>query len=637
MAAACSGRGLTVLLLLAISVVGKALTPSTFLTTVDQARLKSVFQAAQPYQDVASAHYSILGLQLLGGTLPNAQDTCKIISAKVDTTSPSSLYHASLAAKVLGSCKLNVGNVQDLLSSSIKDEAAVADIFYAYFALKNLGLKVDKSQVTKSLLESLKKDDSALSYGYAFLVASDTGDTDKFFDSIEDIIAQADEVDEKYLQFEGGLFATSLVVDGAYKLADKAKKAPTISQDKVIKFANYFLSRKHVHQLRSAYYFLSVIKTLTDNKYHIPIAVTLASPVAVSQASPQIEVRVTNLMGGSLGTLTVTADSARHLGDEAIVLSKKPFKASSSDKSLYELDFMKAKPARGFYKLIVSVNPQKSDSRLIGTTGAEVDIKVTSQVSIENVEIGVSDKDQTSAPRTTKLVHPKKASNPVEADYHQKIIMKFQLRDKTTSELVTAHQAFVRLTNLQTKQEIIFVTESDEARTYKFDLDVGSSAKDFGHLSGKYSMELIVGDSVIENPFSWLLADVKLMFPEGAASEKEAHNQYAKRPEIKHVFREEEKRPPSIISMTFTVLVLLPILILVIIWVKLGANISNFPMSLSAVGFHGCLAGIFLLYYCYWTNLNMFQTLRWLSILAIPTFLFGNRLLSALASKRKTT
>ena len=32
----------------------------------------------------------------------------------------------------------------------------------------------------------------------------------------------------------------------------------------------------------------------------------------------------------------------------------------------------------------------------------QVDIKVTTQVAIENVEIGVSDKDQTSAPRTTK-------------------------------------------------------------------------------------------------------------------------------------------------------------------------------------------------------------------------------------------
>jgi hypothetical protein len=35
--------------------------------------------------------------------------------------------------------------------------------------------------------------------------------------------------------------------------------------------------------------------------------------------------------------------------------------------------------------------------------------------------------------------------------------------------------------------------------------DIGGNAKEFGHLSGKYNMELIVGDAVIENPFSWPL------------------------------------------------------------------------------------------------------------------------------------
>jgi hypothetical protein len=39
-----------------------------------------------------------------------------------------------------------------------------------------------------------------------------------------------------------------------------------IFQDKVLKFANYFMSRKHVHQLKSAYALLSAINTLTDNK-----------------------------------------------------------------------------------------------------------------------------------------------------------------------------------------------------------------------------------------------------------------------------------------------------------------------------------------------------------------------------------
>ncbi|XP_076457036.1 dolichyl-diphosphooligosaccharide--protein glycosyltransferase subunit 2-like [Babylonia areolata] len=632
MAKVCS-----VLILLAVAVVGKALTPSTFLTTVDQQRLRSVFESAAPYVDLPSAHYSILGIKLLGGTMPSTQDTCKFLQSKVDAGSIESVYHASGAAAALGGCKFDVPSAKQLLTDAIAAKASVQDISFAFFAMKNLGIAVDEKSISAALLEALKSDDSPLSHGYAFMVASALKvDTSKFFDNIEDVIAQADEVDDKYVQFEGGLFVTGLVVDGAYKLAEKEKKAPTIAEDKVAKLANYFLSRKHVHQLKAASQFVSVIKTLTDNKFHIPIAVSLGSSVAVSQSEPVVKVRVTNLLGGDLGQLTVTADSARHLGDEAIVLSKKQFTPSSADKSQYELNFMEAKPARGFYRLTVSVAPKKADSRLIGITGAEVEVKVTTKVSVENVEIGVADKDQTVAARTTKLVHPNKAQNTLEADYHQKILMRFQLKDRLTGQLMAAHQTFVRLTNLKSKQEIIFVSEADGTLTNKFDLDVGASAKEFGYQSGKYSVELIVGDAIIENPFSWTLADAELTFPEGGAPKGDGQNQYSKKPEIKHMFREPEKRPPAPVSMTFTALVMLPLLILLLLWLKIGVNVSNFPFSVSAIGFHVCLAGIFGLYYLYWTQLNMFQTLRYLGILAVPTFLFGNRLLSGIASKRKS-
>ena len=65
--------GTSILFLFAVAVVGQALTPSTFLTTVDRARLKAVFESTQPYADSASAHYSILGLKLLGATIPKEQ------------------------------------------------------------------------------------------------------------------------------------------------------------------------------------------------------------------------------------------------------------------------------------------------------------------------------------------------------------------------------------------------------------------------------------------------------------------------------------------------------------------------------------------------------------------------------------
>jgi hypothetical protein len=40
--------------------------------------------------------------------------------------------------------------------------------------------------------------------------------------------------------------------------------------------------------------------------------------------------------------------------------------------STYELNFMQAKPVRGFYKLTVSAKPSKEDKKLLGLTGAEV-------------------------------------------------------------------------------------------------------------------------------------------------------------------------------------------------------------------------------------------------------------------------
>lgn len=48
-------------------------------------------------------------------------------------------------------------------------------------------------------------------------------DVSSVFDRIEDAIVQADEVDGKFLQFDGGLAVTSNIIVGAYKLASHAK------------------------------------------------------------------------------------------------------------------------------------------------------------------------------------------------------------------------------------------------------------------------------------------------------------------------------------------------------------------------------------------------------------------------------
>lgn len=68
------------------------------------------------------------------------------------------------------------------------------------------------------------------------------------------------------------------------------------------------------------------------SQYHLPVAVTLASQTSVSLEQPRVQVRVTDVLGQSLGALTVTAETATRVGDEVVVLSKKKFEPVAGDR-----------------------------------------------------------------------------------------------------------------------------------------------------------------------------------------------------------------------------------------------------------------------------------------------------------------
>ena len=103
------------------------------------------------------------------------------------------------------------------------------------------------------------------------------------------------------------------------------------------------------------------------------------------------------------------------------------------------------------------------------------------------------------------------------------------------------------------------------------------------------------------------------------------------------MFREPEVRPPPVVSNTFTLLCLAPILIMFIGWLKIGINVSNMPFAPSSIGFHLGLGAIFGLYYYFWLQLDMFVTLKYLVLIGVVTFLCGNSILVKIADKRKQT
>lgn len=621
--------------ILSIQLVSSSLTVSTFHGAEDKARLKALFVSEKALADLPSAHYAAYGMKLLGEKIPNPQDYCNVLK-NVDQQNVESLFHAVSGSKHVDNCNIPLTDGKATLQNAIQEGAGVVQLYHAVLALKALGSSVDVAKVGQLLQAALKKDDSVLNLGYAFHVASVLGgNVTPFMERVEDAIVQADEVSGEVLQFEGGLSITATIISGVYRLAEVAKKAPAMTKDQALKFTNYFLLRKNAQTVKGAALMYDVLKILTENKFHIPVAVTLFGGSALTAATPTVVVKVTNVMGQALGPLSVIMTNAVRLADDTAVLDRKPFAPSKEDQTLYVYNFMSSKPRRGFYKLSLTAMPVQADERLLGNTGAEVGVKVLTQVEIVNVEIGTSDREQTSAPKMEKVTFLGKLASVLEADHHQKLVMKFSIKDRSNGDLMLAHQAFVHMRHSETRQEIVFLAEPDNALVYRFDLDLHLKAKELGYLSGKYDLSLIVGDAVIANPLHWTVASLDLTLPPNPSPPKEdTVNVYAPRPEIKHVFREQEKRPPAVLSNLFCGLVLAPLLLLFVLWIRLGVNISNFPLSLSAIVFHLGLAAIFGLFFCFWLKLNMFTTLKYLAGLGAVTLVSGHRMLSAIARKK---
>ncbi|CAF3375755.1 unnamed protein product [Rotaria sp. Silwood1] len=286
--------------------------------------LKNQFQTAmKSFSDVASLHYSLAGIKELGVQPPDT--FCNDIKKLVDKSNIESIYHATEAAKVLTNCKLSVDDYRSKITSTIQsDKSTTAEIYYAVCSSVNLGLNIDESTIEKRLNTLSKTDDSILSQGYALLTGAQLS-------PINDLVQQADEIDGRILQYEGGISTTTLVFNAFYEVAEKAGASIKIDPKQLIKFANYFSTKRHVATLRSAYYLTKAFKHLSDNKNSMPIVVSRVSSSEVNQQNPSVLVSVTNLFGQPVGEMTVTADSAKRNEDGVVVISKQKLTPKASD------------------------------------------------------------------------------------------------------------------------------------------------------------------------------------------------------------------------------------------------------------------------------------------------------------------
>ncbi|XP_045472283.1 dolichyl-diphosphooligosaccharide--protein glycosyltransferase subunit 2 [Harmonia axyridis] len=485
----------------------------------------------------------------------------------------------------------------------LNEKSSPADIRFASAALKVVGDKLpNPAKVSQLLLSKLKEDDSLINLGHAIHTSLMLGNHGKFaIDRAEDVVVQLDEVNGKLLQWEGGLSTTSLLLTGLLRLQG-LKPLTQIQADKI---ANYLLTRKTVQTAKGIVALLDAIKVLTTSSVS-PVSIGIMGKSSVSTEKPELKVRVSDLLGAPIKPLPgpVIAVSATRVVDDVVVLSKQPLTAGS-----------------GPSEFILPLRLDPDHYQVVLNTGDNTEsfnVRVMGPVNLKTFEIGLGDLDGTGAPRLTKLDYPNKLSSILQADSSHLLISKFSLSR-------SVHQAFLRL--YSSKKEIIFIAEQDNNKVYKVEINLNA---EFTY-SGIFNMEIILGDPVMSNPLTWNLGQIDLNL---GKIDPQVKSLKAPKQEIKHLFRQAEKRPSTTVSLLFSILTAAPILLLLVLWLKIGLNIKNF--SVVSLPFHigfGSILGLFL---CFWLKLDMFTTCAWLIPLGAFTFLSGHKVLSNLAGNKKS-
>ncbi|TNN78587.1 Dolichyl-diphosphooligosaccharide--protein glycosyltransferase subunit 2 [Liparis tanakae] len=619
------------LFVLSLALAGaQALTPAHYLTLSDVARLQNLL--SQEFTDLESAYYSVVGLSKLGATIPDHEGVCQFLKSQLDPMSIDSIFFAAETSQAISGCEIPVSNeTRDILLAAVSEDSSMTQIHRAVSALSSLGLPLASQEVVGALTGRINKEDNVVAITLALQTAarlSQQTELGGILEEIEDLTARLDDLGGIYLQFEEGLEATALFVTAAYSLSDHVDMEPPLKEDQVIQLVNSIFSKKSWDSLAEAFSVASAASALSNNRFHVPVVVSAAGPATVSHSQPTLHLLVTDVMSQPLALANVVVESAYSVASKSVILSHESFALNDG---VFELNFMSSQPASGYYQFTVAVT---GDTRLIANH-VELKVKVSTEVVVTNMDLSVVDKDQSIGTKTSRVDYPSKGKSSFTADGHQNFAMAFQLVDVNTGVELTPHQTFVKLHNQKTGQEVVFVAEPDSKSLYKFELDIAERKSEFNSISGTYSLHLIVGDATLENPILWNVADVILKFmDEEAPVAIQPKTLYVPKPEIRHLFREPEKKPPTVVSNAFTALILSPLLLLLILWLKLGANISNFSFTPSTVLFHVGHAAMLVLMYIYWTHLNMFQTLKYLAIVGSLTFLAGNRMLAQKAVKR---
>ncbi|CAD6235383.1 unnamed protein product [Miscanthus lutarioriparius] len=643
------------------------------------------------FGDLESTYEAVRTFQILG--LENYKSlsgkACKF--AAENLASPGStakdLFHAVRISGVLG-CGVDArvyDGVVAKLKAVIKDTNSLLEFYYSVgglLSIKEQGHNVvlSDAESTFHAIKALSQSDgrwrydtnSAESSTFAAGIALEAlagivsladaevdpsmvgvvkNDIVKLFDTIKSYDDGTFYFDEKHVdatEYKGPIKTSASVVRGVTSFAAVVSGKLNIPAEKILGLAKFFLGIGLPGSAKDCFNQIESLSFLENNRVFVPLILSLPSKVFSLTSKDQLKVEVTTVFGSAAPSLKVNL--VQVLGsDSKVITSENKELQYDLDNKVHYLDIAPLKIDVGKYSIVFEISLQEPEHETVYVTGGRntESVIVTGLIKVNKAEIGISDNDAGTVESVQKLDLLKDTKVSLSAYHLQKLRLSFQLTTPL-GHTFKPHQVFLKFKH-ESKVEHLFVVPGS-ARQFKIVLDFLGLVEKFYYLSGRYDLELAVGDAAMENSFLRPLGHLELDLPEAPekaprppAQAVDPFSKFGPKAEISHIFRAPEKRPPKELSLAFMGLTLLPFIGFLIGLVRLGVNLKNFPSlpgpAAFASLFHAGIGAVLLLYVLFWLKLDLFTTLKYLGFLGIFLVFVGHRTLSYLSSvstKQKT-
>ncbi|XP_011028828.1 PREDICTED: dolichyl-diphosphooligosaccharide--protein glycosyltransferase subunit 2-like isoform X1 [Populus euphratica] len=476
------------------------------------------------------------------------------------------------------------------------------------------------------------------------LIGTTKNDILKLFDSIEKYDDGAFYFDEKLVdahEHQGPLSTTSSVVRGLTAFAAVTLGSLNLPSGKVLGLARFLLGIGIPGDAKDLFNQIDSLASLESNSVSIPLILSLPVTVLSLTKKDTLKVKVNTVLGSNAPPLTVKLVGVFRSGSKDNSLIEGQELKFNPESAVYALDILPKSIDVGKYTFVFEMVLHDPDHLNLYATGGQtrIPIFVTGVVKVDSAEISVLDSDLGST-ETKKIDLAGENTVSLSANHLQKLRLSFQL-STPHGHAFKPHQAILKLTH-ETKVEHSFVVGSS-GKQFEINLDFLGLVEKFFYLSGKYNVQLTVGDAVMENSFLKAIGHLDLDLPEPPEKAPQPpplpldqNLRYGPKAEITHIFRVPEKLPPKELSLAFLGLTLFPLLGFLVGLLRLGVNLKNFPSSsvpaMFAVLFHLGIAAVLLLYALFWLKWDLFTTLKALGFLGAFLMFVGHRILSHLAS-----